>query len=152
VLARQMEVFAGFLSHTDHEIGRLVEAIRNGPNGNDTVIIYIVGDNGGSVAGGMHGATDPVKAPLARQAEDMQELGGPRHDNGYAIPWAWAGSTRFKGMKFVASDLGAIRNPLVISWPQGITAKGRDTDALCSCCGRSPHDLRNRRHRCSTRD
>lgn len=131
--AHQMEVYAGFLAHTDFEIGRLVSAIRNGPNGHNTVIIYIVTDNGSSSEGGLEGSdeiTDTLAlvrpaTPVAKQLKEMDELGGPNRMNHYASAWGWAGSTPFQWSKQMASHFGATKSPLVVSWPARIKPDGR---------------------------
>ncbi|XHR99112.1 arylsulfatase [Sphingomonas sp. DBB INV C78] len=130
--ARQMEVYAAFLAHTDHEIGRVIDAARKAPDGDNLMVIYIMGDNGGSAEGGMNGSdhnladifyglgADDVKTQLAR----ADELGSDALDNHFAIPWAWATNTPFQWTKQIASHLGGIRNPMVISWPGRIADKG----------------------------
>jgi len=129
--ARQAEVFAGFLEHTDHEVGRLLDAVRQGPGGDNTLILFIVGDNGGSPEGGLEGSDINVAHfflgvpnPVKEQLQHFDELGGPNWDNHFATAWAWATNTPFQWTKQVASHLGGIRNPLVVSWPAGIQAKG----------------------------
>src|SRR5690606_27278226 len=132
LLARQMEVYAGFLAHTDHEIGRLLQAIRQGPRAENTLILYIVGDNGGSSEGGLQGSDNNIAEqfmgarpdPLAKQLERIDALGGVDYDTHYASAWAWATSTPFQWMKQVASHFGATRNPLVIAWPKRIEDRG----------------------------
>jgi arylsulfatase A-like enzyme len=131
--SRQMAVYAGFLAHTDHEVGRLLARIRSGGHEENTLILYIVGDNGGSAEGGLEGS-DAQKAntmfglpsSLTEQLRNIDELGGPLHDNLYSVGWAWATSTPFQWMKQVASHLGGTRNPMIVSWPARIKgAKGR---------------------------
>ncbi len=104
-MADQMEAYAGFISHTDHEIGRLIDAVRAAPGGENTLIIYIVGDNGSA---GELGVEDAVQFYnfMPDNKTDM-----------YAQGWAWAGSTPFQWSKGVASHLGGTRNPMLISWP-----------------------------------
>lgn len=123
LLARQMEVYAAFIAHTDHQIGRLVQAVRNGPRGDDTLILYIVGDNGPDPWGGVDGAMTTGES-VAKQMRRMDELGGPQFFNFYSAGWAWVGSTPFQGMKFMASHFGGTRNPLVVSWPARIKDRG----------------------------
>ncbi|REJ90675.1 MAG: arylsulfatase [Planctomycetota bacterium] len=128
--ARQMEVFAGFVAHTDHELGRFVQAVQGLPDADNTLIIYIAGDNGASPEGTptgtlneimtQNGIPDSVEAQLAK----VDELGGPLHENHYSIGWAWAGSSPFQWMKRVPSHFGGTRNGMVISWPKVITDKG----------------------------
>lgn len=121
--SHQMEVYAGFLSHTDHEIGRLLDAVMGGPGGENTLIFYIVGDNGASgevLNGGAISATTPPR----NWVEQLSDLGGPKYYSHYAAGWAIASNTPFKWAKGVASHLGATRNPLVVSWPKGIPDGG----------------------------
>jgi len=132
LMARQMEVYAGFLSYTDHEIGRLIDAARNGPGGDNLLILYIMGDNGSSAEGGMHGSdhnltdifygmgADDIPTQLARAGQ----LGSDKLDNHFAIPWAWALNAPFQWTKQTASHLGGTRNPMVVSWPGHITDRG----------------------------
>jgi arylsulfatase A-like enzyme len=130
VYARHQEVFAGFLAHTDYHIGRLLDAIHALPNSDNTLIIYVAGDNGPSAEGSptgtlnnmmtQNGVPDSVQAQLAK----LDEIGGPLHENHYPVGWAWAGSSPFQWMKRVPSHFGGTRNGLVISWPKVITDKG----------------------------
>ncbi|WP_010483544.1 arylsulfatase [Pseudomonas sp. S9] len=126
----QMEVFAGFLAHTDHEVGRFIEAVNKSPDADNTLIIYIAGDNGASPEGTptgtlneimtQNGIPDSVEAQLAK----IDELGSPLHENHYAVGWAWAGSSPFQWMKRVPSHFGGTRNGMVVSWPKAIKDKG----------------------------
>jgi arylsulfatase len=128
--ARMMEIYAGFLAHTDAQVGRVIEAIAQLGVMDNTLIIYIVGDNGASGEGGLHGSVnelklfngipDTMEANLAR----IEQLGGPLTFNHYPAGWAHAGSTPFPWVKQVASHFGGMRNPVVISWPQRIKDKG----------------------------
>ena len=130
VFARQMEVFAGYGAYADHEVGRLLEAVRARPDADNTLIIYIVGDNGASAEGGPSGELNEL-APandLHPQneftAQVLSKLGGPLYNNHFAYGWAWAMNTPFKYYKQVVSHLGAIRNPLILSWPARIKDEG----------------------------
>lgn len=119
VFSRQMEVFAAYLAHTDHEVGRLLDAVRSAPDGDNTVIIYIAGDNGASGMEGIHGYMDATSGHEAQLAH-LEELGGPLHFNDYSSAWAWVGSTPFKWMKEVASHFGGLRVGMAVSWPSRI--------------------------------
>lgn len=130
--ARQMEIYSAYLEHTDHEVGRLVDQIRRAPGGQNTLILYVVGDNGGSSEGTPDGtlvATWAISAgfkdSVASQLEIADQLGGPDYDNHYAGAWAWASSTPFQWMKQVASHFGGTKNPLVVSWPGHVNASER---------------------------
>jgi arylsulfatase len=127
LLARQMEVYAGFLAHTDHEVGRLINAIKKGPRAENTLILYVVGDNG-AAAGGLEGSDDsgdPFAATTVQaRLREIGDLGGPRFWNIYATAWAWASDTPFQSTKEDASHLGGTRDPLVVSWPARINDAG----------------------------
>ncbi|HZZ61572.1 MAG TPA: arylsulfatase [Roseiarcus sp.] len=129
LFARQMEVFAGFGEYADHEIGRLVQAIADQSQLDNTLVLYIVGDNGASAEGGFHGLFNEntyfngVAEPLEVQLERIDQLGGPMAYNHYAAGWAVAGDTPFTWTKQVASSYGGTRNPLIVRWPAGINAR-----------------------------
>ncbi len=131
LFARQMEVFAGFGEYADHEIGRLIEAIRNSGQLDNTLVFYIVGDNGASAEGGMNGLFNEgtyfngVPETVADMVKHIDELGGPMAYNHYAAGWAVAGDTPFTWTKQIAGSYGGTRNPLVVSWPRHIKAKGQ---------------------------
>ncbi|WP_336980775.1 arylsulfatase [Altererythrobacter fulvus] len=121
--ARQMEVYAGFLEQTDAEVGRLIDELKARPGGDNLLIFYIIGDNGGSSEGGLQGsiageAASAAGAPhdVATQTRNLASFGGPDLANHYAAGWAWATTTPFQWMKQVASHFGGTRNPLVVSW------------------------------------
>lgn len=130
VAARLQEVFAGFLAHTDHEVGRLVAALDELGVRENTLFIYIIGDNGASAEGTPFGTTNellPINGLTPDGADALRlfdELGGPLTYSHFPSGWAWAGSTPFQYFKQVASHLGAMRNPMVVSWPQRIVDVG----------------------------
>jgi arylsulfatase A-like enzyme len=130
LFARQMEVFAGFGEYADTEIGRLIAAIKATGQLDNTLIFYIIGDNGASAEGGMNGLFNEMSYfnGGTETVEDMlkhyDELGGPNAYSHYAAGWAVAGDTPFEWTKQVASSYGGTRNGMVIHWPKGITAKG----------------------------
>ena len=130
VFARQMEVFAGFGAHTDHEIGRLVQAIEDLGELDNTLVVYIVGDNGASAEGGMVGMFNEITYfnGVIEKVEDMvphlDRWGDPTTYPHFAAGWAVAGDTPFTWTKQVASSYGGTRNPMVIHWPKRIMAKG----------------------------
>jgi arylsulfatase len=129
VFARQMEVYAGFLAHTDFEVGRLIAAVRQRPGGANTLIFYIVGDNGAEGWAGING-TDDVRnsigqaRSIAHQLKTLEKLGSAELFNLYSAGWAWASNTPFQWTKHVASHFGGTRNPLVVSWPAQIKDAG----------------------------
>lgn len=130
LFARQMEVFAGFGEYTDTEIGRLIDAIKATGQLDNTLVFYIVGDNGASAEGGMNGLYNEmtyfngVQETVQDVLKHYDELGGPNTYGHYAAGWAVAGDTPFTWTKQVASSYGGTRNGMVIHWPKGIAAKG----------------------------
>jgi arylsulfatase A-like enzyme len=124
VAERQMETLAGYMTQTDHEVGRLIDAIRRGPGGRDTLIIFIAGDNGSSGEDGPAGCDDCPQKPAdpKTRLSTVSEIGGPGHIAGASAGWAFMNNTPFPGMKRQASHLGGLRTPLVISWPGHTTA------------------------------
>lgn len=128
---RLMEVFAGFVEHTDTQVGRLVDGLDQLGVRDNTIILYIWGDNGSS-AEGQKGtvsellAQNNISNTVEQQLAALETLGGlkaigsPKADNMYHAGWAWAGVTPFKSTKLVAAHFGGTRNPLVVSWPKGI--------------------------------
>ena len=130
LFAHQMEVYAGFGEYADTEIGRLIQAIRDTGQLDNTLIFYIVGDNGASAEGGMTGLFNEntyfngVHETVSDILKHYDELGGPTTYPHYAAGWAVAGDTPFTWTKQVASNYGGTRNGMVIHWPKGITAMG----------------------------
>ena len=128
---RGMEIFAGFVEHTDAQVGRLVDGLEKRGLRDNTIIFYIFGDNGSS-AEGQQGSISELLAQnnipntVEQQLVALDKIGGlpalgtPKTDNMYHAGWAWAGDTPFKATKLVASHFGGTRNPMVISWPKGI--------------------------------
>lgn len=127
---RQMETFAGFAEHTDHEVGRLVAQLEKINELDNTIFFYIVGDNGASAEGGPEGTYNEMMAlnGIVGKAEQMMdhidEWGGPSTFPHFAIGWAWAGNTPFQWTKQVASHFGGTRNGMVLHWPKGLKSKG----------------------------
>ena len=132
VLARQMEVYAGFMEYTDHHVGRLVEGLEKLGALDDTLIYYIIGDNGASAEGGLNGCFNEMSFFNQLQAletteyltERLDKLGGPESYNHYAVGWAHAMDTPYQWTKQVASHWGGTRNGTIVHWPKGIKAKG----------------------------
>jgi len=132
VLARQMEVFAGFLEHTDYHTGRLFDALKDLEILNDTLIYVIVGDNGASAEGTLNGSFNEmlmlngitgVETPEFMAAH-IDKFGGPEAYNHYAVGWAHATDTPYQWTKQVASHWGGTRNGTIVHWPNGISDKG----------------------------
>jgi arylsulfatase len=125
-----MEVFAGFGEYTDVEIGRLIEAIEGTGQMDNTLVFYIVGDNGTSAEGSMNGLFNEltyfngVPETVAGQLEHLDEWGGPSTYPHMAAGWAVAGDTPFTWTKQVASNFGGTRNGMVVHWPKRIQARG----------------------------
>ncbi len=132
VLARQMEIYAGFLEHTDHHIGRLIDAIDDLGILENTLVYYIIGDNGASAEGDLHGCFNELinlNGANALQtteymAAHIDEFGTPKAYNHYAVGWAHAMCTPYQWTKQVASHWGGTRNGTIVHWPSGIAAKG----------------------------
>jgi arylsulfatase A-like enzyme len=129
-LARQMENFADFYEHTDYEIGRLVDGLEELGEFDNTLFIYILGDNGSSAEGGLTGTPNESAAmqgfapTLELTAARIHDLGLPGTSPHYAAGWAWAGDTPFQWMKQVASHFGGTRNGMVVTWPAWIADAG----------------------------
>jgi arylsulfatase len=127
---RQMETFAGFAEHTDHEVGRLVAQLEALNELDNTIFFYIVGDNGASAEGGPEGAYNEMMAlngivgTYDQMKDHLDDWGGPTTFPHYAIGWAWATNTPFQWTKQVASHFGGTRNGMVMHWPARIKAKG----------------------------
>jgi arylsulfatase A-like enzyme len=130
LFAREMEVFAGFGEYADTEIGRLIRAIEGTGELDNTLVFYIVGDNGASAEGGMVGLFNEmtyfngVHETIQDILKHYDELGGPSTYPHYAAGWAVAGDSPFEWTKQVASSYGGTRNGMVIHWPKAISAKG----------------------------
>jgi arylsulfatase len=130
LFARQMEVYAGFGEYTDFEVGRLIDAIQDTGQLDNTLVFYIVGDNGASAEGGMNGLLNEmtyfngVAESVPEILKHLDDLGGPNSYGHYAAGWAVAGDTPFMWTKQVAGSYGGTRNAMVISWPKRIKAKG----------------------------
>ena len=136
VLSRQMEVYAGFMEYTDHHVGRLIDALEKLGIIDNTLIYYIIGDNGASAEGTLNGTFNEMlnfngMAALETPAYltgRLDELGGPNSYNHYAVGWAHAMNTPYQWTKQVASHWGGTRNGTIVHWPQRIKAKGEMRD------------------------
>ena len=130
VYARFMEVYAGFLEQTDYNVGRVIESIRQKGELDNTMVIYIAGDNGASAEGSLQGLLNEmtffngVKEDLQQVLQRADEIGTWKTYNHYPVGWAHAMCTPFQWTKQVASHFGGTRNGMVISWPKGIAAQG----------------------------
>lgn len=130
-LARQAENYAEFLEHTDYEVGRLVDALKEMDELENTLVIYIIGDNGSSAEGTLTGVINELMSLNGFQPkfEEMMhrvdEIGLPGTSPHYAVGWAWAGDTPFQWTKQIASHFGGTRNGTIISWPKWIKDTGK---------------------------
>ena len=130
LFARQMEVFAGFGEYVDFEVGRLIQAIEDLGQLDNTLVFYELGDNGASAEGTMSGLMNEmtyfngVPETVPDILKRIDDLGGPNSYPHFAAGWAVAGDAPFAWTKQVAGSYGGTRNPLIVHWPQGIKAKG----------------------------
>lgn len=142
--AHQFEVFAGFAEFTDHEVGRLLDALREKGILDNTLVFYIVGDNGSSGEGTMTGVFNELTAlnSVAENFDDiyknMDKWGDPTTYPHYACGWAVAGDAPFAYTKQVASDFGGTRNGMVVHWPSGIKAKNEIRGQFCHAIDIAP--------------
>jgi len=128
---RQVDVFAAYVAYTDHEIGRVIQAVEDMGKLDNTLIIYINGDNGTSAEGTLIGTPNEVamfngvEVPVADQLKYFYDIwGSDRTYNHMAVPWAWAFDTPFSWTKQIASHFGGIKQGMAISWPAVIKDKG----------------------------
>ena len=134
--ARQMEVYAGFSENADYNVGRVIDAIDDLGELENTLVLWIWGDNGASMEGTITGSfneltmqngiplSDEMQLQLSERYGGIDAWGGPMMDPHYSAAWAWAGNTPFQWGKQVGSHLGGTRNPLVVHWPERITEAG----------------------------
>ena len=147
---RQMEVYAGFQANADWNVGRLLDAIEEMGELDDTLVVGIWGDNGASMEGTTTGSfneltflngivLDPAQQlALIEQYGGIEELGGPHTAPHCAAAWAWAGNTPFQYGKQMASHLGGTRNPMVVAWPERIKAGGDVLSQFTHCIDIGP--------------
>ncbi|MDD1748237.1 MAG: arylsulfatase, partial [Methanomassiliicoccales archaeon] len=132
ILSREMEIYAGFLEHTDHHVGRLIDALEGLEILDDTLVFYIIGDNGASAEGTLQGTFNEMLSmnglghleTLDFLKQKIDKFGGPEAYNHYAVGWAHAMNTPYQWTKQVASHFGGTRNATIVHWPKGIKAKG----------------------------
>ena len=155
--ARQMEVYSGFSENADYNVGRVIDAIEELGEVDDTLIVWIWGDNGASMEGTLTGSfnelttqngiplTEEMQLQLSEQYGGLDQWGAAIMDPHYSAAWAWAGATPFQWGKQVGSHLGGTRNPMVVQWPARIKDAGGLRTQIHSrhrCC---PHH--SQRHR-----
>ena len=136
--ARMMEVYAGALSHADYQIGRLLDAVQESGQLENTLVIFLMGDNGASAEGTLQGTTNEVATAANSVTESLpyllsmiDELGGPLTYNHYPVGWAHAMDAPMQWTKQVASHFGGSRNGMVISWPARIKDRGSLRSQFC---------------------
>jgi arylsulfatase A-like enzyme len=136
-LEREMEVYAAFMEHTDHHVGRLLDAL--GPVLDDTLIYLIIGDNGASAEGTLQGAFNEmanfngmaaIETPEYLMSK-LEEFGSESSYGHFAVGWAWAMDTPYQWTKQVASHWGGTRNGTIVHWPKGIKEKGGVRNQFC---------------------
>jgi arylsulfatase A-like enzyme len=131
VLARQMEVYAGFLEHTDHHVGRLIDSLADLEILHDTLIYYIIGDNGASAEGTLNGCFNELITlngaagleTVEFMTSRIDDFGTPAAYNHYAVGWAHAMDTPYQWTKQIASHWGGTRNGTIVHWPNGFSAR-----------------------------
>ena len=127
---RLMEVFAGFMAHTDAQVGRLLDALDELGIADDTMVVYVTGDNGASAEGTLHGAWSAPSFQNGRPEDPdwilahVADFGTARCENHYNVAWAWALDAPFQWMKQVASHFGGTRNAMALRWPRRIRDAG----------------------------
>jgi hypothetical protein len=132
ILARQMEVYAGFLEHTDHHVGRLIGALEDLEILDDTLVYVIVGDNGASGEGTPNGCFNELVVlngaagveTVDFMTQRIDDFGTPKAYNHYSVAWAHAMDTPYQWTKQVASHWGGTRNGTIVHWPSRFKAKG----------------------------
>jgi arylsulfatase len=142
LFSRMAEVYAGFLSHTDHEIGRLLDYLEESGQRENTIIVF-VSDNGASGEGGPNGSVNENKFfngipdDIADNLPYLDDLGGPNTYNHYPVGWAWAFNTPFKMWKRYNFE-GGVADPMIVSWPRGIKAHGEVRHQFCHATDVAP--------------
>ncbi|SAL02867.1 arylsulfatase [Caballeronia calidae] len=137
--ARLMEAFAGALSHCDHQIGRVMDELAAQGIDDDTMVIFIAGDNGPSAEGTLKGQVNKwgnlngMPQTLAEQLARIDDIGGPMSYTNYPVGWAWAGSAPMQWVKQIASHFGGTRNGMVMSWPKRIADLGALREQFHHC-------------------
>ena len=130
VYSRLMENYAAFMAHTDNEVGRVIDALEESGELDNTLIFCILGDNGASAEGGLEGTFSELASLMGMQLglestiKRLDEIGGPTSEPHVPVGWAWAMDAPFQWTKQVSSHYGGTRNPMIVHWPKGIKAKG----------------------------
>lgn len=130
VYTRLMENYAGYMEYTDLEVGRYLDSLDRAGELDNTLVVYVVGDNGASAEGGLEGTFSEIASLIGLQlglestVEHLDEIGGPASEPHVPVGWAWAMDAPFQWTKQIASHFGGTRNPMVVHWPAGIRARG----------------------------
>jgi len=146
VLTREMEVYAGFMEFTDYHVGRLLDSVKKLGILDDTLVYYIIGDNGASAEGTLQGTYNEMinfNGASALETPEflmshLDKLGGPESYNHYAVGWAHAMNTPYQWTKQVASHWGGTRNGTIVHWPKGIKGKGELRTQFAHCIDVAP--------------
>jgi arylsulfatase len=139
VYLRLMENYAAFMAHTDHEIGRLMDSLAASGELDNTLVFCILGDNGASAEGGLEGTFSEIASLLGVQLglestlKRIDEIGDPASEPHVPVGWAWAMNAPFQWTKQIASHFGGTRNPMIVSWPRGIKARGETRTQFHHC-------------------
>jgi arylsulfatase len=142
LFCRMAEVYAGFLSHTDHEIGRLLDFLEQSGERDNTIVVF-VSDNGASAEGGPNGSVNENKFfngipdTIEENLKYLDDLGSPATYNHYPAGWAWAFNTPFKMWKRYNFE-GGVADPMIVSWPAGISARGELRGQFCHATDVAP--------------
>lgn len=130
VYARLMENYVAYMDYTDHHVGRLIDSLRTSGEIDNTLILFVVGDNGASAEGGLEGTFSEIASLIGIQLglessiNRLDEIGGPNSEPHVPVGWSWAMDSPFQWTKQVASHFGGTRNPLIVHWPKGIKSQG----------------------------
>ncbi len=151
VYLKLMENYAAYMAFTDHHVGRYLDSLAESGELDNTLVMYIVGDNGPSAEGGLEGTFNEVASlvgfnpGLASIVKRIDQIGGPESEPHVPVGWAWAMATPFQWTKQIASHFGGTRNPLIVHWPNGIKSKGEQrtqfhhvidvVPTILDCCG-----------------
>ncbi|CAN5327342.1 arylsulfatase AtsD [soil metagenome] len=151
VYLKLMENYAAYMAYTDDQVGRYIDSLAQAGELDNTLVMYIVGDNGPSAEGGLEGTFNEVASllgfnpGLASITKRIDQIGGPESEPHVPVGWAWAIASPFAWTKQVASHFGGTRNPMIVHWPKGIKAKGEKrtqfhhvidvVPTILDCCG-----------------
>ena len=147
VYSRLMENYAAYMDYTDHHVGRLIESLQASGELDNTLVMYVVGDNGASAEGGLEGTFSELASLLGVQLgpqstiKRIDEIGGPTSEPHVPVGWAWAMDAPFQWTKQVASHFGGTRNPMVVHWPKGHQSEGRNPHPVPPRHRCGPHHL-----------